>query len=77
MAAEAGMHSNRFFPLGFSSCLPDAKNDMLMWLMEEAKGQEKDVWALVSRILVVNFAAIHTSSMVRRSISDLGFHSTT
>ena len=77
MATEAGMHSNRFFPLGFSSCLPDAKNDMLMWLMEEAKGQEKDVWALVSRILVVNFAAIHTSSMVRRSISDLGFHSTT
>ncbi|KAJ3480750.1 hypothetical protein NLI96_g8125 [Meripilus lineatus] len=38
-------------------------NDMLMWLMEEATGKEKNVEALVIRILAVNFAAIHTSSM--------------
>ncbi|KAJ3480751.1 hypothetical protein NLI96_g8124 [Meripilus lineatus] len=41
----------------------DKPNDMLMWLMEEATGREKDVKALVMRILTVNFAAIHTSSM--------------
>jgi len=38
-------------------------NDMLMWLMEEAKDEEKEVRSLVLRILTVNFAAIHTSSM--------------
>ncbi|KAJ3489331.1 hypothetical protein NLI96_g2202 [Meripilus lineatus] len=38
-------------------------NDMLMWLMEEAVGKEKSIESLVMRILVVNFAGIHTSSM--------------
>ncbi|KAH8092525.1 cytochrome P450 [Cristinia sonorae] len=38
-------------------------NDMLSWLMDEAVGEEKDVSALTRRILTVNFAAIHTSSM--------------
>ena len=37
---------------------------MLSWLMDEAVGDEKEVSALTRRILVVNFAAIHTSSMV-------------
>lgn len=37
---------------------------MLQWLLEEAKGEERTVRALALRILVINFAAIHTSSMV-------------
>ncbi|KAI0245471.1 cytochrome P450 [Lactifluus subvellereus] len=40
----------------------DAPNDMLMWLMSEAKGVEKSVEGLVRRMLIVNFASIHTTS---------------
>ena len=40
------------------------QNDMLMWLMEEAQGDERSTRNLALRILTVNFAAIHTSSMV-------------
>lgn len=40
------------------------KNDLLSWLMDEAEGEERTVKALTVRILTVNFAAIHTSSMV-------------
>ncbi|KAA1468096.1 cytochrome P450 [Dentipellis sp. KUC8613] len=38
-------------------------NDFLMWLMSEAKGDETSTASLARRILTVNFAAIHTSSM--------------
>jgi len=38
-------------------------NDFLSWLMDNAEGEEKEDWALVARILVLNFAAIHTTSM--------------
>ena len=34
--------------------------------MDEAKGKEATDWYLTSRILTVNFTAIHTSSMVCR-----------
>jgi hypothetical protein len=34
--------------------------------MDEAIGEEATNWYLTSRILAVNFAAIHTSSMVCR-----------
>jgi len=40
----------------------DMPNDMLMWLMSEAKGVERSVEGLARRLLVVNFAAIHTTS---------------
>lgn len=33
--------------------------------MDEAEGNERTVKSLTVRILTVNFAAIHTSSMVR------------
>lgn len=36
-----------------------------MWLMEEANADEQDVRSLTLRVLTVNFAAIHTSSMAR------------
>ncbi|CCM00817.1 uncharacterized protein FIBRA_02859 [Fibroporia radiculosa] len=41
----------------------DKPTDMLQWLIEDAQGEERTVRALVLRILTVNFAAIHTSSM--------------
>jgi hypothetical protein len=37
---------------------------MLTWLMDEATGEETSTRSLTRRILTVNFAAIHTSTMV-------------
>ena len=37
---------------------------MLMWLMGEAKGIERSLEGLARRMLVINFAAIHTTSLV-------------
>ena len=37
---------------------------MLMWLMSEAKGVERSLEGLARRMLVVNFAAVHTTSLV-------------
>ncbi|KAH9047275.1 cytochrome P450 [Lactarius hengduanensis] len=41
----------------------DKPNDMLMWLMSEAKGVERSLEGLARRLLAVNFAAIHTTSL--------------
>ncbi|KAI9441480.1 cytochrome P450 [Lactarius indigo] len=38
-------------------------NDMLMWLMNEAKGAERSLGGLARRLLIVNFVAIHTTSL--------------
>ena len=43
----------------------DEQNDMLMWLMREAKGVERSLEGLARRLLLINFAAIHTTSRVR------------
>jgi len=40
------------------------QNDFLSWLMDEAKGEERSPEHLTNRILHINFASIHTSSMV-------------
>ncbi|KAG8219264.1 cytochrome P450 [Butyriboletus roseoflavus] len=40
----------------------DKPNDFLSWLMEEAEGSELTIERLTTRILLINFAAIHTSS---------------
>ncbi|KAF8552481.1 cytochrome P450 [Imleria badia] len=40
----------------------DKPNDLLSWLMEEAEGPELTPEHLTTRVLGVNFAAIHTSS---------------
>jgi hypothetical protein len=37
---------------------------MVMWLMSEGKGVEKSLGGLARRMLAVNFAAIHTTSLV-------------
>ncbi|EKM60083.1 uncharacterized protein PHACADRAFT_206285 [Phanerochaete carnosa HHB-10118-sp] len=42
---------------------PDKPNDLLQWLMEAAEGAEREPRALAARLLMVDFAAIHTSSM--------------
>ncbi|KAH9970799.1 cytochrome P450 [Russula compacta] len=41
----------------------DPPNDMLMWLMREAKGIERSLEGLARRLLLVNFASIHTTSL--------------
>ncbi|KAI0731494.1 cytochrome P450 [Fomitopsis betulina] len=38
-------------------------NDMLQWLIDAAEGEERTVRSLVLRMLTVNIAAIHTSSI--------------
>ncbi|KDQ49529.1 hypothetical protein JAAARDRAFT_165601 [Jaapia argillacea MUCL 33604] len=42
---------------------PDKPNDFLMWCMEDAQGEERTIRNWTLRILALNFAAIHTSSM--------------
>ncbi|EKM60640.1 uncharacterized protein PHACADRAFT_246674 [Phanerochaete carnosa HHB-10118-sp] len=41
---------------------PDKPNDLLSWLIDEAEGDERTVYNLVTRVLTLEFAAIHTSS---------------
>ena len=41
------------------------QNDLLMWLMSDAKGVERSLEGLARRLLVINFAAIFTTSLVR------------
>ncbi|KAH6915699.1 cytochrome P450 [Coprinopsis sp. MPI-PUGE-AT-0042] len=49
--------------------------DFLMWLIEDAKGEETTEKALSNRILVLNFAAIHTSTMTfTQALYDLAAH---
>jgi hypothetical protein len=43
------------------------KADLLSWLIDVAEGNELTVRSLTLRILMVNFAAVHTTSMVRRA----------
>ncbi|KAF8463176.1 cytochrome P450 [Russula ochroleuca] len=40
----------------------DKPNDLLMWHMSEAKGVERSVEGLARRLLVINFASIHSTS---------------
>jgi hypothetical protein len=42
----------------------EKQNDMLMWLMSEAEGVEKSLKGFARRLLMVNFAAIFTTSLV-------------
>ncbi len=42
----------------------EEQNDMLMWLMSEAKGVERSLAGVARRLLLGNFAALHTTSIV-------------
>ncbi|KAJ7937373.1 cytochrome P450 [Mycena leptocephala] len=46
---------------------PGRPNDLISWLLDVAEGEERTVPALVQRILVINFGAVHTSANVGRS----------
>ena len=41
----------------------DPQNDMLMWLMSEAKGVERSLEGVARRLLVANLASIHSSAL--------------
>jgi hypothetical protein len=45
------------------------QNDMLTMLMKEAKGVERSLEGLTRRLIVVNFASIHTTSLVGNTTS--------
>jgi hypothetical protein len=55
----------------FSRYILESQNDMLMWLMEEAKGVERSLEGLARRLLTVNFAGIHSTSLVTNISSSL------
>jgi hypothetical protein len=40
------------------------QNDFLSWLIDESQGEDREDWPIAARIFNLNFAAIHTSSMV-------------
>ncbi|KAI0292771.1 cytochrome P450 [Russula brevipes] len=58
---ERPVHQSVLFSF-YILLIGDAQNDMLMWLMSEAKGIEKSLDGVARRMLTVNFAAIHTTS---------------
>lgn len=58
---------------------PDYKKpvDFLQWLIEAAQGDEQKTGHLCARIQVLNFASIHTTSIVQihgLTSTDLDFH---
>jgi hypothetical protein len=57
----------RFFQLPCLRCSQSPQNDLISWLLDVAEGEERTVPALVQRILVINFGAVHTSANVGRS----------
>lgn len=52
---------------------PEKPNDMLMWLLEHRQGNAASVEEVATRILALNFAAIHSSSTVSRWSSSVSF----
>jgi hypothetical protein len=40
-----------------------------MWLMSEAKGVERSLEGVARRLLLVNFASIHATSLASRDIA--------
>ncbi len=41
----------------------DPQNDMLMWLMSEAKGVERSLEGVARRLLLINFVSISSTSL--------------
>jgi hypothetical protein len=44
------------------------QNDMLMWLMSEAKGAERSIEGLARRLLTINIAAVSLTSVASDDI---------
>ncbi|KAJ3566941.1 hypothetical protein NP233_g6679 [Leucocoprinus birnbaumii] len=54
---------------------PGKPNDLISWLLEIAEGYQRTVHDIVLRILAINFAAIHTSTMsFTQALYDLAIH---
>jgi hypothetical protein len=51
--------------------LAESQNDALMWLMSEAKGVERSVEGLARRLLSLNVASLHTTSLASGNIPSL------
>jgi len=59
-----------------SEDLPDEPNNVISWLFQVSKGQRSSIRTITQRILFINFAAIHTTSMVlTHALFDLATHS--
>jgi hypothetical protein len=55
---------------------PSSKqNDFLTWLLQEGKGEDIEDWSLAARIFGLNFAAIHTTSMVNLLLNHVNKYS--
>lgn len=49
----------------FMTAMRTIQDDMLMWLMDEARSKPRPLEEVVRRILALNFAAMNTTSNVR------------
>jgi hypothetical protein len=49
--------------LPYYNYMADLQNDLLMWLMTESKGVERSLEGFARRLLVANFAGIHTTAL--------------
>jgi hypothetical protein len=56
------------YPSVLSHYTDDPQNDMLMWLMSEAKGVERSLEGVARRLLLVNFASIHSTSLASHDL---------
>jgi hypothetical protein len=51
----------------------DKPNDFLQWLIDAADNEHRNVLDLTQRMLVINLAAIHTTSFVRSCFIEMPF----
>jgi len=67
---EKGEQTEKFvcrtLPVSLENSFSSKQDDFLTWLIDEGKGRVIEDWPLTARIFGLNFAAIHTTSMVSR-----------
>jgi len=54
--------------LNLPHCSAEPQNDVLMWLMSEAKGVERSVEGLARRLLLLNLASIQSTTLASNNI---------
>ena len=59
------------YPGLVSHSMVDSQDDMLMWLMSEAKGMERSLEGVARRMLLVNGASIHSTSLASDDNHDI------
>ena len=60
-----------FVCFGLASLNRLAKNDVISWMFHIAKGKQRSIQELVKSILVMNFGALHTSTVASRIVLTL------